>query len=114
MPEEVKDPTQGVNVWPIVYSLILEKDNSKNQARLYSSHKCVANIEGRANHKKKKKKYDDYQDHDKNRASHHRENEREDTSMRPRTSGAGVLAPGNALCGTLYLRLVTRCQLLEK
>ena len=36
-------------------SLILEKDNSEKQARQYSSHKHVANIEWRANHKKKKK-----------------------------------------------------------
>jgi hypothetical protein len=28
---EVKDLTQGVNVYPVVDSLILEKDNSKNQ-----------------------------------------------------------------------------------
>ena len=37
-------------------SVILEKDNSENQARQYSSHKYVANIEWWANHKKKKKK----------------------------------------------------------
>ena len=30
MPGEVKDPTQVVNVQPVVNSLILEKDNSKN------------------------------------------------------------------------------------
>ena len=36
-------------------SLILEKDNSENQARQYSSHKHVANLEWWANHKKKKK-----------------------------------------------------------
>ena len=28
MPGEVKDPTQGVNVYPVVDSLILEKDKS--------------------------------------------------------------------------------------
>jgi hypothetical protein len=28
MPAEVKDPTQGVNVQPVVDSLILEKGNS--------------------------------------------------------------------------------------
>ena len=33
-------------------SLILEKDNSEHQARQYSSHKHVANIEWWANHKK--------------------------------------------------------------
>jgi hypothetical protein len=31
VPVEVKDLTQGVNVYPVVDSLILEKDNSKNQ-----------------------------------------------------------------------------------
>ena len=45
MPEEVKDPTQGVNALPVVDSLILEKDNSEHQARQCSSHKHVANIE---------------------------------------------------------------------
>ena len=45
VPGDVKDPTQGVNVKPVVDSLILEKDNSENQARQYSSHKYVANIE---------------------------------------------------------------------
>ena len=45
LPGEVKDPTQGVNMQPVVDSLILEKDNSKNQVRQYSSHKHVANIE---------------------------------------------------------------------
>ena len=43
-----------------------------------------------------------------------RENEHEPTSMRPRTSKAEVFARGNPLCGTLYLRLVTSRQLLEK
>ena len=28
MPGEVKDPTQGINVQPVVDSLIVEKDNS--------------------------------------------------------------------------------------
>ena len=37
-------------------SLILEKDNSENQARQYSNHKHVAKIEWWANRKKKKKK----------------------------------------------------------
>ena len=31
MPGEVKDPTQRVNVKPVVDSPILERDNSKNQ-----------------------------------------------------------------------------------
>ena len=34
-------------------SLILEKNNSENQDRQYTSHKHVANIEWWANHKKK-------------------------------------------------------------
>ena len=45
MPGEVKDPTQGVNVQTVVDSLTLDKDNSENQPRQYSSHKRVANIE---------------------------------------------------------------------
>ena len=31
VPGEVKDSTQEVNVYPVVDSLILEKDNSENQ-----------------------------------------------------------------------------------
>ena len=41
MPGEVNDHTQGVNVEPVVDSLILEKEN---QTRRHSIHKHVANI----------------------------------------------------------------------
>ena len=54
MPGEVKRPHTGVIVYPVVDSVILEKGNSENQARQYSSHRHVADTEWWANHKKKK------------------------------------------------------------